>query len=109
MFTRRHGGVDRRLRNSRRFIFLLLSLFMVWASIAMAKMLTILFDNSFFNPGGEHGVYIMNYAENIIGEPGLLIILAITAVFFSSFIILYTSSLTNNLGNPKISHGGSSG
>ena len=81
-------------------VFIFLSLFMVWSSIAMAKMLTILFGNSFFNPGGEHGVYIMNYVENIIGEPGLLISLAITAVFFLIYLSKRTIELIRNLFHP---------
>lgn len=66
--------------------FLLSMLFMVWASIAMSKILTSLLGDSFFNPGGDHGLYVCRSIENVVGEPGLIGILAIFAIAFLTYL-----------------------
>lgn len=66
--------------------FLLSMLFMVWASIAMSKILTSLLGDSFFNPGGDHGLYVCKSIENVVGEPGLIGILAIFAIAFLTYL-----------------------
>lgn len=66
--------------------FLLSMLFMVWASIAMSKILTSLLGDSFFNPGGDHGLYVYRSIENVVGEPGLIGILAIFAIAFLTYL-----------------------
>ena len=66
--------------------FLLSMLFMVWASIAMSKILTSLLGDSFFNPGGDHGMYVCRSIENVVGEPGLIGILAIFAIAFLTYL-----------------------
>lgn len=66
--------------------FLLSMLFMIWASIAMSKILTSLLGDSFFNPGGDHGLYVCRSIENVVGEPGLIGILAIFAIAFLTYL-----------------------
>lgn len=66
--------------------FLLSMLFMIWASIAMSKILTTLLGDSFFNPGGDHGLYVCRSIENVVGEPGLIGILAIFAIAFLTYL-----------------------
>ncbi len=66
--------------------FLLSMLFMIWASIAMSKILTTLLGDSFFNPGGDHGMYVCRSIENVVGEPGLIGILAIFAIAFLTYL-----------------------
>lgn len=66
--------------------FLLSMLFMIWASIAMSKILTSLLGDSFFNPGGDHGMYVCRSIENVVGEPGLIGILAIFAIAFLTYL-----------------------
>ena len=66
--------------------FLCDSIVMIWTSVAFAKFLTPLFSDSHFNPGGGHGLYISNYLENIVGTPGLTVILAFVAVAFLTYL-----------------------
>lgn len=76
------------------------ALAMVWSSITIAKLLTSLMSGYFFNPGGDHGLFIVQQAENVIGAPGLVIILIVTALCFLSFVTSETVTMIRKALNP---------
>lgn len=68
--------------------FILLSLLLVWTSVflaAMAGMMPV-FDESFINPGGNHGKFVANWLTSLIGRPGLCGVLLLFAVFYLIYI-----------------------
>ncbi len=80
--------------------FMCLALVMIWASVAMAKFLAPLFDNACFNPGGDHGLAICQQIEGIIGTPGLVAILALTAIAFLTYLSMETVIVLRKVLNP---------
>ena len=80
--------------------FLSLSIIMIWASITMAKFLDPLFENSVFNPGGDHGRAICQMIEGLIGTPGLTAILILTAIAFLTYLSMETIIIIRKLFNP---------
>ncbi len=77
-----------------------LSVLMLWCSVAFAKLLTPIFGDSVFNPGGDHGLYCSLWIENIIGSPGLLSLLIIIAIGYLSFVSTQTVIVVRNILNP---------
>ncbi len=75
-------------------------LILVFCSVTFAKFLTTSLTDSFFNPGGDHGLYICNWTENLIGAPGLTIILAIIAIGFLTYITMETMYVIRKILNP---------
>lgn len=77
-----------------------MALIMVWSSITFAKFLTPLMGDNIFNPGGDHGAFVVEYVENIIGSPGLIAILAITMIAFLTYLTSETIIVIKKLLNP---------
>lgn len=77
-----------------------MALIMVWSSITFAKFLTPLMGDNVFNPGGDHGAFVVEYVENIIGSPGLIAILAITMIAFLTYLTSETITVIKKLLNP---------
>ena len=77
-----------------------MALIMVWSSITFAKFLTPLMGDNIFNPGGDHGAFVVEYVENIIGSPGLIAILAITMIAFLTYLTSETITVIQKLLNP---------
>lgn len=50
--------------------FFCLALVMVWMSVTFAKFITPLMSDSIFNPGGNHGLFICQWFEGLIGSRG---------------------------------------
>ena len=80
--------------------FLALVVIMLWCSVAFAKFLTPLMGSEVYNPGGDHGVYVCQWLENVVGAPGLIALLAIVAVLFLTFITTETVNVVRKLLNP---------
>ncbi len=80
--------------------FLCLSITMIWASVTMAKFLAPFFQDSFFNPGGDHGLTICRHIEGLLGTPGLTAILGITAVAFLTYLSMETIIIIRKIFNP---------
>ena len=80
--------------------FLSLMILMVWASIALAKFLAPFLTDICFNPGGDHGAYICQYIENLVGSPGLTALLVLTALAFLTYISAETIFLVRKILNP---------
>ncbi|MBR0262619.1 MAG: DNA translocase FtsK 4TM domain-containing protein [Prevotella sp.] len=80
--------------------FMSLMILMIWASITLAKFLSPFFEDACFCPGGDHGLYICQYIENLVGSPGLTSILAITAIAFLTYLSAETIIIIRKLLNP---------
>lgn len=80
--------------------FLTLVIVMLWCSVAFAKYLTPFMGDQVFNPGGDHGVYVSQWLENVVGAPGLAAVLVIVAVIFLTYISSETISVIRKLLNP---------
>lgn len=82
-----------------------LSIVMLWCSVAFAKVLTPIMGFLFFNPGGNHGMFVVEKTENLIGAPGLSALLITIAVIFltvlSAKTIIYVRKLLR-LGVDKL-------
>lgn len=80
--------------------FFCMAIIMIWSSVAMAKMVTPFMTEQVFNPGGAHGAYICQWLENVVGDPGLLAILLLTALIFLTYLTSETIILIRKLINP---------
>ena len=80
--------------------FFALGVIMIWCSVAFAKLLPPLFPDSVFNPGGDHGLYICNYIENIGGTPTLIGLLVIVALAFLVYLSAQTIYTVQHILNP---------
>ena len=81
--------------------FLSLMILMIWASITLAQFLSPLFKDACYNPGGDHGLFVCQYIENLVGAPGLAAILGLTAIAFLTYVSAETIIFIRKLLNPK--------
>ena len=81
--------------------FFALGVIMIWCSVAFAKFLPPLFPDSVFNPGGDHGLYICNYIENMGGTPSLIGLLVIVALAFLVYLSAQTIYTVQHILNPS--------
>jgi len=81
--------------------FMSMMVIMVWASVTLAKFLTPFFVDACYNPGGDHGLFVCQYIENLIGVPGLTAVLGLTAVAFLTYISAETILFIRNALNPS--------
>ena len=81
--------------------FFALGILMVWASVTFAKFLSPLFTDASFNPGGDHGQYISQFIENLIGTPGLTAVLALIAIAFLTYVSAETIFVIRKILNPS--------
>ena len=80
--------------------FMCLAVVMIWASVTMSKFLEPFFSESWFNPGGDHGLAVRQQIEGFIGTPGLTAILALTAIGFLVYLSMETVIVLRKLFNP---------
>ena len=80
--------------------FLSLMILMIWASVTLAKFLAPFLTDICFNPGGDHGAYICQYIENLVGSPGLTALLGLTAIAFLTYISAETIFFIRKILNP---------
>ena len=81
--------------------FMSMMIVMIWASVTFAKFLSPLFVDACYNPGGNHGIYICQWIENLVGAPGLTILLALTALAFLTWISAETVYVLRRILNPS--------
>lgn len=81
--------------------FLSLAIIMIWCSVVFAKFLTPLTGDQVYNPGGDHGQFISQWLENVIGAPGLSAVLLLVAILFLTYISSETITVIRNLLNPS--------
>ena len=80
--------------------FMSMMIIMIWASVTFAKFLSPLFVDACYNPGGDHGIYICQWIENLVGAPGLTILLALIALGFLTWISAETVYILRKILNP---------
>ena len=80
--------------------FFSLALITIWCSVTFSKFLTPLLGDNIFNPGGDHGVFISNWIENIVGTPGLIAILVIIALSYLTYLSKETINIIRKIFNP---------
>ena len=81
--------------------FMCLMIIMIWVSITLAKFLTPMFIDAHFNPGGDHGLYVCQQIENLVGAPGLTAVLALVAVAFLTYLSAETIYVIRKILNPS--------
>lgn len=80
--------------------FFSLMVIMIWSSVTFAKFINPFFTNQVFNAGGGHGEFICQTLENMVGTPGLTAILALTAIFFLTYLSSETIIVIRKMLNP---------
>lgn len=80
--------------------FFCLAFVMVWLSLALAKFLAPFMGEAVFNPGGQHGLFCVQHIENVIGAPGLMVLLGITAIAFLTYLSRETIEVIRTALNP---------
>ena len=80
--------------------FFCMMIVMEWTSVTFSKFLTPIMGGLFFNPGGQHGVFVVQKLENVVGTPGLTAILLFTAVAFLTYITTETITVIRKALNP---------
>lgn len=80
--------------------FLCMTVVMLWLSVASAKILTPIMGSQIFNPGGDHGLYCCQWLENVVGAPGLMAILILTALIFLTYLSRETIVVVRKMLNP---------
>ncbi len=80
--------------------FFCLVIAMLWLSITSAKILTPIMGSQVFNPGGDHGLYCSQWLENLVGAPGLMAILTLTALIFLTYLSKETITVVRKILNP---------
>lgn len=80
--------------------FFCLAFVMVWTSVAFAKFISPYMGEAVFNPGGQHGLFIVQRIEDMVGAPGLLAILIVTAIAFLTYLSRETIEVVRKILNP---------
>ena len=80
--------------------FLGMTVLMIWGSVTFAKFLSPFFIDACYNPGGDHGIYICQRIENLIGTPGLAILLVLTALALLTYVSTETIYIIQKILNP---------
>ncbi|MDY6270487.1 MAG: DNA translocase FtsK 4TM domain-containing protein [Prevotella sp.] len=75
-------------------------LVMIWSSVFFAKFFTPIMGDQVFNPGGDHGEYVCQWLQNVIGEPGLVAILLVVALGFLTYLTSETITVIRKMLNP---------
>lgn len=76
------------------------ALVMIWSSVTMAEFITPMMGDTIFNAGGDHGAFICQWLKNVIGSPGLLAILLISALAFLTYLTSETITVVRKMLNP---------
>jgi len=83
--------------------FMSLMIIMIWASVTFSTVSPYLYPvigDTFFNLGGDHGLYISEWIGNLVGVPGLVIVLVLTAIIFLSYMSFETIVVIRKVLNP---------
>lgn len=80
--------------------FLFMALIMIWCSVALAKFLAPVMSAEVYNPGGDHGLFVVQHIENVIGMPGLTAVLAFFALAFLTYLSASTMKVVRRILNP---------
>jgi len=84
------------------FFFFIMYWLSIFFSACMSGFWGEVFPNAVFLPGGDHGESVRQSIENVIGFPGLLVILIITALAFLTYVSRETIEYVKMLFNPSL-------
>jgi len=88
-----------RMGLAKPFMFSVLAI--EWGAVSFHKFLSPILEDSHFSPGGDHGKTVVQYLEGYIGSPGLVIILALTAIIFLTYLSYDTIFYIRRVLNPS--------
>ena len=79
--------------------FILFTVLMLWVSVFLAAFgyLFPFFEGSFVKLGGNHGIQVVKRLTQVIGTPGLLAVLVITAVLYLVYLSTKTIEVIRDL------------
>lgn len=79
--------------------FILFTVLMLWVSVFLAAFgyLFPFFEGSFVKLGGNHGIQVVRGLTQVIGTPGLLAVLVITAVLYLVYLSTKTIEVIRDL------------
>ncbi len=79
--------------------FILFTVLMLWVSVFLAAFgyLFPYFEGSFVKLGGNHGIQVVKILTQVIGTPGLLAVLVITAVLYLVYLSAKTIEVIRDL------------
>lgn len=80
--------------------FFSMMIIMIWSSVTFAKFLTPIMGGLIFNPGGKHGLFVVQNLENVVGPPGLTAILLFVAIAFLTYLTSETITFVRKVLNP---------
>ena len=80
--------------------FFCLMIVMIWSSVTFAKFLTPIMGGLIFNPGGKHGLFVVQNLETVVGPPGLTAILLFVAIAFLTYLTSETITIIRKALNP---------
>lgn len=87
-------------------LFFFITFIMLWTSIFFSACLSSFWGNVFkdavFLPGGDHGEFMRQAVENVIGLPGLIAVLIISALAFLTYLSKETIRYVKMAFNPSI-------
>lgn len=91
--------------NLVKFFFFIIFI-MYWLSVFFSACFTgfwgEVFTDAVFLPGGDHGEAVRQAIENVIGFPGLITILIITAIAFLTYLSRETIHYVQMMFNPAV-------
>ena len=82
--------------------FMSCTVLMIWFSIMLGFIFNGPFENSFIYPGGLHGYNVSNWLISQIGEPGLGLLLLITAILFFLYLSKETIHIVRKVLHPEL-------
>lgn len=80
--------------------FFCFAITLIWCSITFAEALAPVFSGQIFNPGGDHGAYCSQWIENVVGTPGLILVLVLSALIFLTYLSKETMNVVRKMLNP---------
>lgn len=81
-------------------VFFYLVVIMEWTCVSLAAYSAPLLGFLSFNPGGNHGVFVTDFFERVIGLPGLTMLLILVAIIFLCVVSMKTVFWIRHLMNP---------
>ena len=80
--------------------FFCLAIAMIWLSAFLAKFIAPFMGDEVYNPGGMHGLLCVQRIEDVVGVPGFIAILIVTAIAFLTYLSHETIEVVRKILNP---------
>ena len=79
--------------------FVLFAVLMLWTSVFLSAFgyLFPYFEGSFVKLGGNHGIQVVKFLTQLVGTPGLLAVLVVTAVLYLIYLSAKTIEVIRDL------------